>query len=75
MIKKDIPILRKLFILLDYGRKLLNENLEVKEDEKFIDAMYDKIGILKTKLSFKYKRRDEIALRYLASKSKLAGLS
>ena len=61
-------ILKKLFILLDYGRKLLNENLEVKEDEEFVDAIYDKIGILKTKLSFKYRRRDEIPLRYLASK-------
>lgn len=68
MIESDMIILKKLFILLDYGRKLLNENLEVKEDEEFVDAIYDKIGILKTKLSFKYRRRDEIPLRYLASK-------
>ena len=68
MIENDRIILKKLFILLDYGRKLLNENLEVKEDEEFVDAIYDKIGILKTKLSFKYRRRDEIPLRYLASK-------
>ena len=33
MIESDRIILKKLFILLDYGRKLLNENLEVKEDE------------------------------------------
>jgi len=68
MIESDRVILKKLFILLDYGRKLLNKNLEVKNDEEFVDAIYDKIGILKTKLSFNYRRRDEIPLRYLASK-------
>ena len=71
MIKKDIPILRKLFILLDYCRKI-HKSLN---DEEFIDTMYDKVSTLKIKLSFRYRNRDEKALRYLASKSKLAGLS
>jgi hypothetical protein len=71
MIKKDIPILRKLFILLDYCRKI-HKSLN---DEEFIDTMYDKVSTLKIKLSFRYRNRDEKALRYLASKSKLTGLS
>lgn len=70
MIKNDIPILRKLFILLDYCKKI-HKSLD---DEEFIDTMYNKVSILKTTLSFRYKNRDEKALRYLASKSKLAGL-
>jgi len=70
MIKKDIPILRKLFILLDYCRKI-HKSLN---DEEFIDTMYDKVSTLKIKLSFRYRNRDEKVLRYLASKSKLAGL-
>ena len=70
MIKKDIPILRKLFILLDYCRKI-HKSLN---DEEFI-TMYDKVSTLKIKLSFRYRNRDEKALRYLASKSKLTGLS
>ena len=70
MIKKDIPILRKLFILLDYCRKI-HKSLD---DEEFIDTMYDKVSTLKIKLSFRYRNRDEKVLRYLASKSKLAGL-
>ena len=71
MIKKDIPILRKLFILLDYCRKI-HKSLN---DEEFIDTMYDKVSTLKIKLSFRYRNIDEKALRYLASKSKLTGLS
>ena len=71
MIKKDIPILRKLFILLDYCRKI-HKSLN---DEEFIDTMYDNDSTLKIKLSFRYRNRDEKALRYLASKSKLTGLS
>ena len=70
MIENDMPILRKLFILLDYCRKI-HKSLD---DEKFIDTMWNKVSILKIKLSFRYKNRDEKALRYLASKSKLAGL-
>ena len=70
MIKKDIPILRKLFILLDYCRKI-HKSLN---DEEFIDTMYDKVSTLKIKLSFRYRNRDEKALRYIYSKSKLAGL-
>ena len=71
MIKNDIPILRKLFILLDYCKKI-HKSLN---DEEFIDTMYDKVSTLKIKLSFRYRNRDEKALRYLASKSKLTGLS
>ena len=67
MNENDKLILRKLFILLDYALKTLYPN----DDEEFSDAMFDKVQKLKTKLSFKYRKKDEVALRYLASKSRL----
>ena len=67
MNENDKLILRKLFILLDYCRKIH----KLLDDEEFIYNMYNKVSALKIKLSFKYRKKDEVALRYLASKSRL----
>ena len=69
MIESDRIILKKTFIMLDYARK--HSKLLSTEDlnrDEFVNAMYDKFRNLTNKLSFKYRRRDEIPLRYLASK-------
>ena len=77
MNENDKLILRKLFILLDYARKLCRLIVTGKRlegfngDHEFASAMFDKVQELKIKLSFKYKNKDEVALRYLASKSRL----
>ena len=64
--KNDRIILKKIFILKDYVRKIFND--EKYRDDEFVAKMSGKVCELKTKLSFKYRRRDEIPLRYLASK-------
>ena len=77
MNEKDKLILKKLFILLDYARKLCRliangKRLEgFNGDHEFASTMFDKVQELKIKLSFKYKNKDEVALRYIASKSRL----
>ena len=68
MNKNDKLILKKLFILLDYCRKIH----KLLDDEEFINNMYNKVQKLKIKLSFKYRNKDEVALRHIASKSRLA---
>tara|TARA_R100000008_G_C3470351_1_gene108658 strand:+ start:318 stop:554 length:237 start_codon:yes stop_codon:yes gene_type:complete len=77
MIESDMIILKKLFILKDYVRKIFNEwDYDIghgkshfdPDNTYYIDAMSNKVCELKEKLSFKYRRRDEIALRYLVSK-------
>ena len=65
MIESDRIILKKLFIMWDYVRKLC-EQYDVNDE--FVVEMDKKIGYFKSKLSFRYRRRDEIPLRYLASK-------
>jgi len=65
MIESDIIILKKIFILKDYVRKIFNEN---DDYDRYVDEMSNKVCELKSKLSFNYRRRDEIPLRYLASK-------
>ena len=62
MNNKDKTILKKLFILLDYCRKIHKS----VDDDEFINVMYDKVSSLKSKLSFRYKNKDEKALRYIA---------
>ena len=80
MIENDMPILKRLFILLDYCRKIqykFDHSAEADkslDDEEFIDTMWNKVSTLKIKLSFRYKNKDENALRYISSKYKLAGL-
>lgn len=64
MTDKDKVILKKLFILLDYCRKIHN----VLDDDDFINVMNDKVSNLKSKLSFRYRRKNEVALRYLVQK-------
>ena len=73
MIESDRIILKKTFIMLDYARKLDELSIEGltstgRHNNDFDDAMYNKFSELKSKLSFNYRRRDEIPLRYLASK-------
>ena len=68
MIKSDGIILKKVFIMLDYARKHNELSTEDLNRDEFVNAMYDKFSELKSKLSFNYRRRDEIPLRYLASK-------
>ena len=68
MIESDRIILKKTFIMLDYARKHNEMSTEDLDRDEFVNAMYDKFSELKSKLSFKYRRRDEIPLRYLASK-------
>ena len=65
MIESDMIILKRLFILMDYAKKIHD-----KSDgfDAYVCVMCDKVCELKEKLSFKYRRRDEIPLRYLASK-------
>tara|TARA_R100000458_G_C8025696_1_gene83459 strand:- start:192 stop:392 length:201 start_codon:yes stop_codon:yes gene_type:complete len=65
MIESDMIILKRLFILMDYVKKIYD-----KSDgfDSHVCVMSDKVCELKEKLSFKYRRRDEIPLRYLASK-------
>jgi|TARA_R100001530_G_scaffold47761_1_gene35894 hypothetical protein len=65
MIESDIIILKKIFILKDYVRKIFNES---DDYDRYVDEMSNKVCELKSKLSFNYRRRDEIPLRYLASK-------
>ena len=62
MNNKDKTILKKLFILLDYCRKIHKS----VDDDEFINAMYNKVSSLKAKLSFRYRNKDEKALRYIA---------
>ena len=62
MNNKDKTILKKLFILLDYCRKIHKS----VDDDEFINAMYNKVSSLKSKLSFRYRNKDEKALRYIA---------
>jgi hypothetical protein len=59
---KDKAILKKLFVLLDYCRKIHKSS-----DEDFVFEMYSKVSLLKSRLSFRYRNRDEKALRYLVS--------
>ena len=71
--KNDRIILKKAFIMLDYARKLDGLSTEGltstgRHKDEFVNSMYDKFSKLKSKLSFSYRRRDEIPLRYLASK-------
>jgi hypothetical protein len=66
MIENDRIILKKIFILKDYVRKIFYS--KGYRDDEFVAKMSGKVCELKTKLSFKYRRRDEIPLRYLASK-------
>ena len=68
MIESDGIILKKVFIMLDYARKHNELSTEDLNRDEFVNAMYDKFSELKSKLSFNYRRRDEIPLRYLASK-------
>ena len=68
MIESDRIILKKVFIMLDYARKHNEMSTEDLDRDEFVNSMYDKFSKLKSKLSFNYRRRDEIPLRYLASK-------
>ena len=68
MIESDRIILKKTFIMLDYARKHSKLSTEDSDEDEFVNAMYNKFSELKSKLSFNYRRRDEIPLRYLASK-------
>ena len=64
--KNDRIILKKIFILKDYVRKIFYS--KGYRDDEFVAKMSGKVCELKSKLSFRFRRNDEIPLRYLASK-------